>query len=112
MESKHDVVLSFTPGFAMADFEDCGMSVFGFGAEQKQANKAVEQLRRTVADAEKDFAMELHSPGDAVRRARERGEPGKPVVLPDTQAHPGAGGPADPPRFPKALIHQRTPAPS
>src|SRR5258708_229980 len=108
MESKHDVVLSFTPGFAMADFEDCGMSVFGFGAEQKQANKAVEQLRRTVADAEKDFAMELHSPGDAVRRARERGEPGKPVVLADTQDNPGAGGNGDTTGLLKALIDQGT----
>src|SRR5258708_33537185 len=109
MESKHDVVLSFTPGFAMADFEDCGMSVFGFGAEQKQANKAVEQLRRTVADAEKDFAMELHSPGDAVRRARERGETGKPGVLAGTQDNPGAGGKGGTTGLLKAVIDPRTP---
>ncbi len=108
IESKHDVVLSFTPGFAMADFEDCGMSVFGFGAEEKQVDKAVEQLRRSVADAEKDFVMELHSPGDAVRRARERGEPGKPVVLADTQDNPGAGGNGDTTGLLKALIDQRT----
>ncbi len=95
IEARYDATLSFAPGFAMADFADCGMSVFGFSFEEKNARQAVEELRRLVADAEKDFAMELHSPGEAVRRARERGEPGRPVVLADTQDNPGAGGNGD-----------------
>jgi microcystin degradation protein MlrC len=95
IETRYDATLSFTPGFAMADFADCGMSVLGFAFEEKNARQAVEELRRIVADAEKDFAMELHSPGEAVRRARERGEPGRPVVLADTQDNPGAGGNGD-----------------
>ena len=80
---------SFTPGFPMADFEECGMAVFGYGLT-KSRPKAVDKLRGIVADAEKDFALELHTAGDAVRRARERGVPGKPVVLADTQDNPGA----------------------
>ena len=35
IENKHNAMLSFTPGFAMADFADCGMSVFGFGKDRK-----------------------------------------------------------------------------
>jgi microcystin degradation protein MlrC len=95
IEARYDATLSFTPGFAMADFADCGMSVLGFSFEEKSVRQAVAALWRIVADAEKDFAMELHSPGEAVRRARERGEPGRPVVLADTQDNPGAGGNGD-----------------
>jgi microcystin degradation protein MlrC len=107
LEEKYNCMLSFTPGFPMADFEECGMSVFGFGLSEDQTRAAVEQLRRIVADAEKDFALELHSAGDAVRRARARGEPGKPVVLADTQDNPGAGGNGDTTGLLRALIEQK-----
>jgi microcystin degradation protein MlrC len=106
LEEKHNCMLSFAPGFPMADFEECGMSVFGYGADEQSAGVAVEQLRRLVADAEKDFVLELYSPGDAVKRARDRGEPGTPVVLADTQDNPGAGGNGDTTGLLKALIQQ------
>jgi microcystin degradation protein MlrC len=95
LEEQSGAMLSFTPGFPMADFEECGMSVFGFGLDKAKTGKAVDALRGIVADAEKDFALELHLAGDAVRRARDRGAPGKPVVLADTQDNPGAGGNGD-----------------
>jgi microcystin degradation protein MlrC len=101
LEDRYGASLSFTPGFPMADFADCGMSVFGYGSAQ-----AVEQLRGIVADAEKSFALELHLAGDAVRRARERGEYGRPVVLADTQDNPGAGGNGDTTGLLKELIAQ------
>jgi hypothetical protein len=91
----------------MADFEECGMSVFGYGLNEKATKGAVEKLRRIVADAEKDFALELHLAGDAVRRARERGAPGKPVVLADTQDNPGAGGNGDTTGVLRTLIEQK-----
>jgi len=106
LEEKYNCMLSFTPGFPMADFEECGMSVFGYGLDKDKTRNAVEQLRRIVADAEKDFALELHSAGDAVRRAKDRGEPGKPVVLADTQDNPGAGGNGDTTGLLRALIDQ------
>ena len=98
--------LSFTPGFPMADFPDCGMAVFGYGFDQDSVAKAVQRLRGQVADAEKDFALELHEPDDAVRRARSRGEPGAPVVLADTQDNPGAGGNGDTTGLLRSLIGQ------
>ena len=101
LEMRTGAVLSFTPGFPMADFADCGMAVFGYGSPA-----AVDELRAAVADAEKDFALELHDAPDAVRRARIRGEPGAPVVLADTQDNPGAGGNGDTTGLLRSLIDQ------
>jgi microcystin degradation protein MlrC len=101
--------LSFTPGFPMADFPECGMAVFGYGADAQQTVQAVERLHGIVSDAEKDFAMELHSPDEAVARARSRGEAGRPVVLADTQDNPGAGGNGDTTGLLKSLIAQNAP---
>src|SRR5687767_2172106 len=101
LEERYGTALSFTPGFPMADFADCGMAVFGYGSAD-----AVERLRGVIADAEKDFAMELHDAPDAVRRARSRGAPGAPVVLADTQDNPGAGGNGDTTGLLKTLIGQ------
>jgi len=100
------VTLSFTPGFPMADFPECGMAVFGYGVDEAGTKKSVERLYRAVADAEKDFALELHLPEDAVARARSRGEAGRPVVLADTQDNPGAGGNGDTTGLLKSLIGQ------
>jgi microcystin degradation protein MlrC len=107
LERKHNAVLSFTPGFPMADFAECGMAVFGYGADAKAVERAVEELRGRVADAEKDFALELHLPDDAVARARSRGESGRPVVLADTQDNPGAGGNGDTTGLLAALVRQK-----
>jgi microcystin degradation protein MlrC len=104
LEERHGAVLSFTPGFPMADFAECGMAVFGYGAPE-----AVQRLRGVVEDSEKSFAMELHDAPDAVRRAKSRGEPGAPVVLADTQDNPGAGGNGDTTGLLKVLIQQDAP---
>jgi microcystin degradation protein MlrC len=104
---SEDVTLSFTPGFPMADFPECGMAVFGYGFDEKKTFGAVERLHGLVSDAEKDFVLELHLPGDAVARARSRGEPGRPVVLADTQDNPGAGGNGDTTGLLKSLIQQQ-----
>jgi microcystin degradation protein MlrC len=104
LEQRHGGVLSFAPGFPMADFADCGMSVFGYGSQE-----AVERLRGAVADSEKSFAMELHDAPDAVRRGKSRGEPGAPVVLADTQDNPGAGGNGDTTGLLRCLIDQKVP---
>src|SRR5438105_314531 len=95
LEEDSACVLSFTPGFPMADFAECGMAVFGYGTQAKQVAAAVGALRTAVADSEKDFAMELHDSREAVRRARASGIAGAPVVLADTQDNPGAGGNGD-----------------
>jgi microcystin degradation protein MlrC len=106
LENSSDTVLSFTPGFPMADFDECGMAVFGYGSSQKDVDAAVETLHAAVADSEGDFALELHLPDDAVKRAMARGEPGVPVVLADTQDNPGAGGNGDTTGLLAAFVRQ------
>ena len=44
-----------------------------------------------------------------MRRARERGQPGRPVVLADTQDNPGAGGNGDTTGLLRELIDQNAP---
>jgi microcystin degradation protein MlrC len=107
MGRSEDVTLSFTPGFPMADFPECGMAVFGYGSDAKSTIHSVNRLHGMVADAEKDFVLELHSADDAVARAKSRGEPGRPAVLADTQDNPGAGGNGDTTGLLKSLIGQQ-----
>jgi microcystin degradation protein MlrC len=104
-----DVTLSFTPGFPMADIAECGMSVFGYGAERSSVQAAVSRLHERVVQAEKDFAVELHPVAEAVSRACKVGETGRPVVLADTQDNPGAGGNGDTTGVLRALIEQNAP---
>ncbi len=106
MENRHDVMLSFTPGFPMADVEDCGMTVFGYGGERREVESCVDRLHEIVAAAEKDYALELLEAPEAVRRARAQGAPGAPVILADTQDNPGAGGNGDTTGLLAALIEQ------
>jgi microcystin degradation protein MlrC len=107
LEQRHEATLSFTPGFPMADIPGCGMAVFGYGADRQGLATAIEALRGAVADAEPEFALELHSPEEAVARAMALGEPGRPVVLADTQDNPGAGGNGDTTGLLAALVAAR-----
>jgi microcystin degradation protein MlrC len=107
IEQEYGLQLSFTPGFPMADFPECGMAVFGYAADEAKARAAVMRLAGEVDDAERDFALELFTPDEAVRRAMQRGEPGAPVVLADTQDNPGAGGNGDTTGLLAAMIRLR-----
>jgi len=107
LEEQTGVSLSFAPGFPMADFPECGMSVVGYGHDERAVHSAVDQFADAVNAAEKDFALELLEPDEAVRRAAARGEPGSPVVLADTQDNPGAGGNGDTVGLLQALVGQR-----
>ncbi|MGA0796324.1 MAG: M81 family metallopeptidase [Quisquiliibacterium sp.] len=107
IEQRSGVTLSFAPGFPMADFDECGMSVVGYGPEAAAVEAAVDELASAVRDAEPNFALELLTPDDAVQRAMARGEPGRPVVLADTQDNPGAGGNGDTTGLLAALLRHR-----
>jgi microcystin degradation protein MlrC len=109
LEREHDTVLSFTPGFPMADFPECGMAVLGYGPDLARVQTATASLANAIADAEGEFSMELFTPEAAVSRAMQRGEPGSPVVLADTQDNPGAGGNGDTTGLLAALLARRAP---
>ena len=107
IEQQQGVQLSFAPGFPMADFPECGMTAFGYGADEAKVRAAVMRLVGEVEAAEKDFVLDLLSPDAAVERAMQRGEPGAPVVLADTQDNPGAGGNGDTTGLLAAMIRLR-----
>ncbi|UCE32445.1 MAG: M81 family metallopeptidase, partial [Burkholderiales bacterium] len=109
LEQRAPVSLSFAPGFPMADFDECGMSVTGYGEDPAAAERAVQALAGAVSDAEPHFALELRTPDDAVRYAMSHGAPGAPLVLADTQDNPGAGGNGDTTDLLRALIEHRAP---
>ena len=106
IERREGADLSFAPGFPMADFAECGMSVVGYGSATA-AQRAVSRLAAAVRDAEPHFAMALLEPDDAVRRALARGATGAPVVLADTQDNPGAGGNGDTTGLLAAMLRQQ-----
>jgi microcystin degradation protein MlrC len=95
LETRHGVTLSFAPGFPMADFAECGMSICGYGRDAQALHKAMTELRARIEAAEKEFALELLSPEEAIHRAMKTGAVGLPTVLADTQDNPGAGGNGD-----------------
>lgn len=106
IEERTGVALSFAMGFPMADFDECGMSIIGYG---KPANTqaALAELGDAIEQAERQFAMKLYAPADAVKRAMRVGSPGRPAIIADTQDNPGAGGNGDTPGMLAALIEQR-----
>ena len=106
IEADTGVALSFATGFPMADIAICGMTVLGYG-EKPAVDQAVAELARLVADSERDFHLELHSPEQAVRQAMLRGRVGAPVVLADTQDNPGAGGNGDTTGLLRAMLALR-----
>jgi microcystin degradation protein MlrC len=107
IERDSGVHLSFAPGFPMADFDECGMCAIAYGEDPSSTHRALETFAAAVREAEKDFALELLPPDDAVRKAMIRGEPGRPVVLADTQDNPGAGGNGDTTGLLAALVRHR-----
>lgn len=78
------VSLDFAPGFPMADFDECGMSVVAYGPDEAVTQAALREIGDAVAAAESQFAMDLLEPDEAVRRAMQTGTPGAPTVLADT----------------------------
>jgi microcystin degradation protein MlrC len=109
IERRHGVSVDFAPGFPMADFPECGMSVVAYGPSPAVAQAALDEIGDAVAAAEPDFALELLTPDEAVQRAMRTGAPGSPTVLADTQDNPGAGGNGDTTGLLAALIRHRPP---
>jgi microcystin degradation protein MlrC len=96
--------LSLAMGFPAADIAECGPAVCGFGTNQDAVDAAVDSVASAVRARSGEFAGELLTPDEAVRRAMEG--PG-PVVIADTQDNPGGGGPSDGVGMLEALVRNR-----
>ena len=108
IERDTGVLLSFTPGFPAADFEDCGGVVFGYGADAGRTREAVHALTEAVCRREGEFAGRIYDADAAVAEAMGR-PAGKPMVLADTQDNPGAGGSSDTVGLLEALVRAQAP---
>jgi microcystin degradation protein MlrC len=105
LESDAVPTLSFAPGFPAADFEDCGPSVFAYGATQADADAAADKVTALVAGHENDFDGRIFTPDDGVRFAMDLARSAsKPIVIADTQDNPGAGGDSDTTGMLRALV--------
>jgi microcystin degradation protein MlrC len=108
IEADTGVLLSFTPGFPAADFEDCGGAVFGYGPDAARTRDAVAALTAAISEREGEFAGRIYNADEGVAEALRR-PPGKPVVLADTQDNPGAGGSSDTVGLLEALVRADVP---
>lgn len=83
-------------GFPAADFPDCGPSVVAYGPDERAVRAACDEIAEAVIAAEAEFAGEVLTPKDGVRRAMALAQgAARPVVIADTQDNPGAGGDSD-----------------
>ena len=105
LENDAVPTLSFAPGFPAADFEDCGPSVFAYGATQADADKAADAMVTIITGHEDDFDGKIFTPDDGIQYAMAIAKTAtKPVVIADTQDNPGAGGDSDTTGMLRALV--------
>src|SRR5262249_45757239 len=60
IERETGVLLSFTPGFPAADFEDCGGAIFGYGSDPRRTREAVGALTESITRREGEFAGRIY----------------------------------------------------
>jgi microcystin degradation protein MlrC len=100
--------LSFTPGFPAADFPECGPRTFAYSDDPSVAERAADQMRAMVEEAEGDFDCPVYAPDACVQRAMAIAQRStRPVVIADTQDNPGAGGDSDTTGMLRALVANR-----
>ncbi len=96
---------SFTPGFPAADFDECGPVVWAYATDQLTAEGVVDQLYLTIVAQERNWAVQLLSPDDAVKQAIEvAASSEKPVLIADTQDNPHGGGDSNTTGMLRALV--------
>lgn len=106
--AQQTTALSFNMGFPAADFPDCGMSVLAYGPD---AAATAQAMMDAVIAAEPAFRGRVWQPAEGVAEALRltAANPGRPVVLSDTQDNPGAGANSDTTGLIRALLDARAP---
>ncbi len=102
--------VSLSMGFPLADIHDAGASVVAYGATQREADAAADEIAKLVMDNESGFAGRLYDPDAGVAEAmRLAAKASRPVVLADTQDNSGGGAPSDTVGLLEALVRGRAP---
>jgi microcystin degradation protein MlrC len=102
------VELAFCFGFPYADFPGCGPALAAFADTQAEADAAADAFLAEVTAREAEFVQDTLPSAEAVAEARRiaAGNPGKPVVMADTQDNPGGGGHGDTTELLAELVRQ------
>ncbi len=109
LEKRGDIaVISFTPGFPLADTPDSGPAVVVYGRNQAACDAATAELLGLIEAQRMAFQGKLYTARQAVRHAimRSRNGPG-PIILADTQDNPGCGGNSDTVGLLRELLDQQ-----
>lgn len=98
--------LSFLQGFPPADIAECGPSVIAYGRDQATADNAADALMAAITSRQNQFDGDYLDPEAATTTAMQlaAANPGKPIVIADTQDNPGGGGDGDTTGMLRALI--------
>ncbi|MGB9035555.1 microcystin degradation protein MlrC [Arthrobacter sp. UCD-GKA] len=105
-----DAVLSIAMAFPASDVEECQPCVFGYGVDEEELARAVEQISTTLRDLEPDFSLEALPTEQALDEALWSVKAGtRPVVIADTQDNPGAGGDATSTGLLRELLNRDAP---
>jgi len=90
------VACSYLAGFPPSDLYECGPGVPVHAMTQEAADRAADQVARTIALAEAHFAEPLLDPATAARQAMATAAgASRPVIIADSQDNPGCGGSGD-----------------
>lgn len=96
LERVSRTLLSFAPGFPVADFPECGGVVWGVGPDLDDLQRTLDNLFDRIVSSEREWKVTFLDPAAAVEEARRIGRCAtQPVVIADTQDNPGAGGDSD-----------------
>ena len=98
--------LSFLQGFPPADIAECGPSVIAYGRDQAAADNAADALIAAIKSRQDQFDGDYLDPEAATASAMQlaAANPGKPIVIADTQDNPGGGGDGDTTGMLRALV--------
>ena len=98
--------LSFLQGFPPADIAECGPSVVAYSRDQAAADAAADAQMAAITSRQDQFDGDYLEPEAATTAAMQLAStnPGKPIVIADTQDNPGGGGDGDTTGMLRALV--------
>ncbi|QDQ25813.1 M81 family metallopeptidase [Chitinimonas arctica] len=92
LEGEGIAAAAFVPGFPLADTVDSGPAVLVHGRDPATTDAIAARLFEAVLAVRDRFAGKLWQPAAAVAHAIRHGQPGRTIVLADSQDNPGGGG--------------------
>lgn len=93
-EQQHELIVSFLPGFPLADVPFLGPRVLVYAAHAELATRVTAQLAEIISAHQSEFNDKLYSIAEALAFTKAHQENGQ-ILWADTQDNPGGGGDGD-----------------